>query len=76
MELVWEGYNSSHPNPLISNLKAYKMMSHELLCHLISVNDLDHDIPSTDSLPVGSKMYFLMICLELLPVERLTLVST
>ena len=26
-ELVWEGYNSSHPNPLILNLKANKMMS-------------------------------------------------
>ena len=26
-ELVLEGYNSSHPNPLISNLKANKMMS-------------------------------------------------
>ena len=26
-ELVWEGYNSSHPNPLILNLKANKIMS-------------------------------------------------
>ena len=51
-ELVWEGYNSSRPNPLISNLKANKMMSKGLLCHLVSVNDLDHDIPSIDSVPV------------------------
>ena len=30
-ELVWEGYNSSNPNPLILNLKANKMMSKGLL---------------------------------------------
>ena len=47
-EQVWEGYNSSRPNPLISNLKSNKMMSKGLLCHLVSVNDLDHDIPSID----------------------------
>ena len=51
-ELLWEGYNSSHPNPLISNLKANKVMSKGLLCHLVSVNELDHDIPSIDSVPV------------------------
>ena len=45
-ELVWEGYNSIHPNPFFSNLKANKIMSKRLLCHLLSVNDLDHDIPS------------------------------
>ncbi|XP_069152840.1 uncharacterized protein [Solanum lycopersicum] len=50
--LVWEGYNSSRPNPVISNLKANKMMYKGLLCHLVSVNDLDHDIRSIDSLPV------------------------
>ena len=52
VEMVWEGYNSSHPNPLISNLKANKVMSKGLLCHLVSVNDLDHDIPSIDSVPI------------------------
>ena len=51
-ELVLEVYNSSHPNPLIWNLKANKMMSKGLLCHLVSVNDLYHDIPSIDSVPV------------------------
>ena len=51
-ELVWEGYNSILPNPLISNLKANKMMSKGLLCHLVSVNDLNHDIPSIDLVPV------------------------
>ena len=48
----WEGYNSKHPNPLISNLKSNKMMSKGLLCHIVSVNDSDHDIPSIDSVPV------------------------
>ena len=28
------------------------MMSKGLLCHIMSVNDLDHDIPSIDSVPV------------------------
>ena len=51
-ELVWEGYNSSRPNPLISKLKVNKMMSKGLLCHLVSVNNLDHDIPSIDSMPI------------------------
>ena len=36
-ELVWQGYNSSHPNPLISNLMGNKMMSKGLLCHIVSV---------------------------------------
>ena len=27
-------------------------MSKGLLCHIVSVNDLDHDIPSIDSVPV------------------------
>ena len=39
---------------LISNLKAYKMMSKGLLCHIVSTNDLDHDIPSIDIVPVVS----------------------
>ena len=51
-ELVLEGYNSSCPNPLISNIKANKMMFKRIFCHLVSVYDLDHDIPSIDSVPV------------------------
>ena len=51
-ELVWEGYNCSRPSPLISNLQANKIMSKGLLCHLVSFNDLNHDIHSIDSLPV------------------------
>ena len=51
-ELVWEGYNSSHPNPLILNLKANKMMSNGLLWNLVSFNDLDHDVPYINSVPV------------------------
>ena len=51
-ELVWEGYNSSNPNPVISNLKANKMMSKRLLCHIVSVSDLDNVIPSIYSVPV------------------------
>ena len=42
----------SRPNPLILNLKANKMMSKRLLCHIVSVNDLDHEFPSIDSVPV------------------------
>ena len=64
-ELVWEEYNSSHPNPLILNLKANKLMSNGLLCHLVSVNDLDHDIPSIDSVPVVNE--FLNVFPEDLP---------
>ena len=51
-ELVWEGYTLSRPSPLISNLKANKMMTKGLLCYIMSVNDLDHDIPSIDSVLV------------------------
>ena len=28
------------------------MMSKGLLCHIVSVNDLNHDIPSIDSVPI------------------------
>ena len=38
--------------PLVSHIKANKMMSKELLCHFVSVNDLDHDIPSLGSVPI------------------------
>ena len=34
-ELVLEGYNSSRPNPLISNLKVNKIMSKGLLGHIV-----------------------------------------
>ena len=51
-ELVWEGYKSSCPNHLISNLKANKMMSKGLFCHLVTVNDLYHNDPYIDSVPV------------------------
>ena len=54
-ELVWEGYNSIRPNHLISNLKANKMMPKWLLCNLVSVNDLDHDIHSIDLVAVVNK---------------------
>ena len=64
-EIVWEGYNLSRPNPLISKLNAIKMMSKGLLCHIVSVNDLDHDIPSIDSVPVVSE--FLDVFPEDLP---------
>ena len=64
-ELVWEGYNCSRPSPLISNLQANKIMSKGLLCHLVSVNDLDHDIPSIDLVPVVNE--FLDVFLEDLP---------
>ncbi|XP_069152666.1 uncharacterized protein [Solanum lycopersicum] len=64
-KLVWEGYNPTRPNPLISNLKANKMMAKGLLCHLVSVNDLDHDVPSIDSVPVVNE--FLDVFPEDLP---------
>ena len=64
-ELAWEGYNSNRPNPLISNLKAHKMMFKGQLCHLVSINDLDHDIPFIISVPVVNE--FLDVFPEDLP---------
>ena len=55
-ELVWEWYNSRHPNPLISNLKANKMMYKGVLCHFKSVNDLYLDIPSIDLVHVVNEL--------------------
>ena len=40
-------------------------MSKGLLCHLVSVNDLDHEIPSIDSVPVVNE--FLNVFPEDLP---------
>ena len=62
-ELVWEGYNLSRPNPLISNIKANKMMSKGLLCRNVSDNHLD--IPSIDLVHVVNE--FLDVFLEDLP---------
>ena len=45
----------SLPNSLIWNLKAIKFMSKGLLCYLVNVNNLDHDIPSINSVPVGNE---------------------
>ena len=50
-ELFWEGYNSSHPNLLISKLKTNKILSKGLLCHIVTVSDLDHDVSSIDLVP-------------------------
>ena len=63
LEMVWEGYNLSRSSPLISNLKANKMILQGLLCHVLSVNYLDHDIPSIDSVRVdqGIMEYEIMI---------------
>ena len=58
-ELVWEGYNSSHPNTLISNLKDNKITYKELLCHLVSGND--HDIPSINSVPVVNEFQYVFL---------------
>ena len=65
VQLVWEGYNSSRPNPLISNLKANKMMSNGLLCNLVSFNDSDCDIPSIELVHVVNE--FLDVFPEDLP---------
>ena len=68
----------SHTNPFILNLKANNMMSKGLLCHLVSINDLNRDIPSIDLVPVVNE--FLDVFPDDLPgvpppLERLTLVS-
>ena len=54
-ELVRDGYNSSRPYPLISNFKSNIMISKGLLCHLVSVIDLNHYIPYIYSVPVGNE---------------------
>ena len=54
------------------------MNSKGLLGHLVSVNNLDHDIPYIDSNPVVNEFpdVFPDDLLEVLPPEILTLVST
>ena len=52
VELVREGLNSSHSGSLNWNLKDNKMMSERSLWQLVSVNNLDHDVPSIDSVLV------------------------
>ena len=46
----------SHTNPFILNLKANNMMSKGLLCHLVSINDLNRDSPSIDSAIIVSEI--------------------
>ena len=52
------------------------MMSKELLCYLVSVNDLHHDIPSIDSVFVVNEFQDVFPNDLNSPLERLTLVST
>ena len=59
-DLVWEGYNFCHPNPLISNLKVNNMMSKGLVCYLVCVNDLDQDVPSLDSVLVVQEFHYVV----------------
>ena len=53
-------------------------MSKGLLSHLVSVKDLDYDIPSIDSVPVVNELQdvFPYDLVLVPPLERLTLVST
>ena len=52
-------------------------MSRGLLCHIVSVNNLDHDNPSIDSVPIMSEFQdvFPDDFPGVPPLERLTLVS-
>ena len=54
------------------------MMSKGLFRHLMSVNDLDHGIPSIDSMPVVNEFQdvFPDDFPRVFPLERLILVST
>ena len=49
------------------------MMSKGLLCHFVSVNDLDYDIPSIDSVPVVNEFLdvFPEDQLEVLPLQEI-----
>ena len=78
LELVREEYDSSRSGPLISNLKANKMISKGSLLHLVSVNDLDCDVSFINSLLVVNEFQdvFPDDFLESLPLEILILVST
>ena len=54
------------------------MISKRLLCHLVSVNDLVHDIPSIDSVPVVNEFKYVFPddLPGIPPLEILTLVWT
>ena len=53
------------------------MMSKGLLCHLVSVNDLDHDIPYIDSVSVLNEFQDVFADdFPRVPLKRLTFVST
>ncbi|XP_015068659.1 uncharacterized protein LOC107013199 [Solanum pennellii] len=49
LKLEWDGGGSNPKSQIVSNLKANKMLSKRYLYQLVRVNDLEHKVPSIDS---------------------------
>ncbi|XP_069143317.1 uncharacterized protein [Solanum lycopersicum] len=65
LEPEWEGYGSNLTSQMVSNIKANKMLCTGYLYHLVTVNDLEHEFPSMDFVPISNE--FQDVFLEGLP---------
>ena len=62
LELEWEGRGSSPLGQTVSYLKTNKIIDKGYVYHLVRVNDLDHEVPSIDSVTIVNE--FLDVFLE------------
>ena len=57
LEQKWEGCSSNKTGQIVSHLKANKMLSKGYLYHLVRVNDLEHEVPSIDSVSIVNEFH-------------------
>ena len=70
-ELKWEGHGSNPISQIIFNLKENKKLSKGYLYNLARVNDLEHEVPSLDFVPIVSDFkYVFQEDLPSFPLQR------
>ena len=52
LQLEWEGRSSNPIGQIVFHLKANKMLFKGYLYHLVRVDDLEHEVPSTDTVSI------------------------
>ena len=55
LELEWKGRSSDPIGQIVSHLKANKMLSKGYLYHLVRVDDLEHELPSMNTVSIVNK---------------------
>ena len=71
LEMEWAGRSSNPTSQIVSHLKSNKILSKGYLCHLVEVNELEHEVPSIDSMSIVNEFKeFFQEDLARIPPER------